>query len=83
MSDVDRRLNAIKPTPTPVDVAPLDAEAMRPLEERLDEKLLRRPTEADFADVLSPQGNSGDIAGSDVSDSSSVNNAALGGTTSV
>ena len=83
MSDVDRRLNAIKPTPAPTDVAPLTEEEVRPLNERLDEKLLRRPTEADFADVLSPEGNSGDIAGSDVSDSTSVNNASLGGTSSV
>lgn len=80
MSDADRRLNAVSPTPKPVDVAPLTPEEARPLDERLDEHLIRRPTEADFADVLSPEGNSGDIAGSGVSTSTSVNNASLGGT---
>ena len=80
MSDADRRLNAITPTPTPVDVAPLNPDEARPLDERLNEHLIRRPTEADFDEVLSPEGNSGDIVGSDVSTSTAVNNAALGGT---
>ncbi len=81
MSDVDRRLNAITPSPaTPADTVPIDPEAARPLEARLDEHLIRVPTEADFDDVLSPEGNSGDLAGSDVSTSTGVNNAALGGT---
>ena len=80
MSDVDRRLNAIASTPTPVDVAPLNPDEVRPLDERLDEHLIRRPTDADFDDVLSPEGNSGDIVGTGVSSSTAVNNAALGGT---
>ena len=51
------------------------------LEEDLTQHMIRRPTEADFADVLSPEGNSGDIVGSDVSDSTQASNASLGGVT--
>lgn len=50
------------------------------LEEDLTKRMIRRPTEADFADVLSPEGNSGDIVGSDVSDSTQASNASIGGT---
>ena len=43
--------------------------------------MIRRPTEEDFADVLTPEGNaSGDIVGSDVSDGIGVSNDSLGGT---
>ncbi|MES2461431.1 MAG: hypothetical protein V4671_12685 [Armatimonadota bacterium] len=42
--------------------------------------MVRRPTEADFADVLTPEGNSGDIVGSDVSDGIGPSNDSLGGT---
>ena len=49
-------------------------------EEDLTKKMIRRPTEADFADVLSPEGNSGDIVGSDVNDSTMPSNASIGGT---
>jgi hypothetical protein len=42
--------------------------------------MIRRPTEADFADVLSPEGNSGDVVGSDVSDSTMPSDASIGGT---
>lgn len=43
------------------------------------EHMIRRPTEEDFEDVLTPEGNSGDIAGSDVSDGIGVSNDSLGG----
>lgn len=43
------------------------------------EHMVRRPTEEDFADVLTPEGNSGDIAGSDVSSGIGVSNDSLGG----
>jgi len=49
-------------------------------EEDLTKRMIRRPTEADFTDVLSPEGDSGDIVGSDVSDSTQAGNASLGGT---
>jgi hypothetical protein len=52
----------------------------RVLEEDLTKKMIRRPTEADFADVLSPEGNSGDVVGSDVSDSTMPSDASIGGT---
>jgi hypothetical protein len=42
--------------------------------------MVRRPVEADFADVLTPEGNSGDIVGSDVSGSTGPSNGSLGGT---
>lgn len=43
------------------------------------ENMVRRPTEEDFVDVLSPEGNaSGDIAGTDVGGSSASNDS-LGG----
>jgi hypothetical protein len=42
--------------------------------------MVRRPTEADFADVLTPEGNSGDIMGSDVSAGTGPSNGSLGGT---
>ena len=74
MSDADRRLAAVSHTPEPADAIETPAES--PLVDRM----IRRPTEADFEDVLSPEGDSGDIAGSDVSDGTSVNNASLGGT---
>lgn len=50
------------------------------LETNLADRMIRRPTEADFEDVLSPEGNSGDIVGSDVSDATTVTDASLGGT---
>ena len=50
------------------------------LEEDLTKKMIRRPTEEDFADVLSPEGNSGDIVGSDVNDSTVASNASISGT---
>ena len=50
------------------------------LEEDLTKKMIRRPTEADFADILSPEGNSGDLVGSDVSDSTTASNASVSGT---
>ncbi len=48
-------------------------------EEDLTKKMIRRPTEADFADVLSPEGDSGDVVGSDVNDSTVPTNASIGG----
>ena len=33
--------------------------------------MVRRPTEADFADVLTPEGNRGGVFGSDVADGTS------------
>jgi hypothetical protein len=75
MSDADRRLAAVSHTPNPPDAVET------PAEDHLVDRMIRRPTEADFAEVLSPEGNeSGDIAGSDISDSTAVNNGALGGT---
>jgi len=50
------------------------------LERDLTQDMVRRPTEADFADVLRPEGNSGDIVGSDVSDSTIASNASVSGT---
>ncbi len=50
------------------------------LEEDLTKRMIRRPTEEDFADVLSPEGNSGDIVGSDVNDSTMASDASIGGT---
>ena len=50
------------------------------LEEDLTQKMIRVPTEADFEDVLSPEGDSGDIVGSDVSSSTISSNASVGGT---
>jgi hypothetical protein len=43
--------------------------------------MIRRPTEADFDDVLTPEGDmSGDIVGSDVSDATGASNDSLTGT---
>jgi hypothetical protein len=50
------------------------------LEQRLTDRMVRQPTDADFADVLSPEGDSGDIVGSDVSDSVLASDASVGGT---
>ena len=50
------------------------------LEDDLTKRMIRRPTEADFADVLSPEGNSGELVGSDVSDSTAASDASVGGT---
>lgn len=50
------------------------------LEENLTPKMARRPTEADFEEVLSPEGNSGDLVGSDVSDSTTATNTSISGT---
>lgn len=50
------------------------------LNEDLRPHMIRRPVEADFADVLSPEGDSGRIEGSDVSDSVIASNASVGGT---
>jgi len=45
------------------------------------EHMIRRPTDADFAEVLRPEGElSGDIVGADVSDSVMPSNDSLGGT---
>ena len=74
MSDADRRLAAVSRTPVPVDVVET------PAEDHLIDHMVRRPTEEDFEDVLTPEGNSGDIAGSDVSDSTSISNASIAGT---
>jgi hypothetical protein len=42
--------------------------------------MVRRPTEEDFEDVLTPEGNaSGDIVGSDVTDGIGPSNDSLGG----
>lgn len=44
------------------------------------EHMIRRPTDEDFDEVLTPQGEiSGDIVGSDVSDDTGPSNASLGG----
>lgn len=75
MSDVDRRLAAVSPTPVPADAV------QTPAEDHLIDRMVRRPTEADFEDVLSPEGNaSGDIGGSDITDSTRVTNASISGT---
>lgn len=50
------------------------------LEEDLTQHMIRRPTEADFDGLLSPAGDSGDIVGSDVSDSTVASDASVGGT---
>ena len=49
-------------------------------DDTLKDRMIRRPTEADFDEVLSPEGNSGDIVGSDVSDSTTDSGASVGGT---
>ena len=49
-------------------------------DDTLKDRMIRRPTEADFADVLSPEGDSGDIVGSDISDSTTDSPASVSGT---
>ena len=51
-----------------------------PAEDPLLAHMIRVPDEDDFAEVLSPEGNSGDLVGSDVSHSTIVSDAAVGGT---
>ena len=69
--------------PNPGDIAesavtPVDDEALA--DRSVLHHMIRRPTEEDFADVLTPEGNSsGDIVGSDVSDGIGVSNDSLGG----
>ena len=59
-------------------VTPADNEALA--DRGMLSHMVRRPTEEDFADVLTPEGNSsGDIVGSDVSGGIGVSNDSLGG----
>lgn len=61
--------------------APLSADVVEtPAEDPLVERMIRVPDEDDFAEVLSPEGNSGDIVGSEISGSTTVSDAAVGGT---
>ncbi len=39
-----------------------------------------RPTDADFEEILTPEHNSADVGGDDVSDSTMASDASLGGT---
>ena len=70
-----------EPNPgTAVDsaVAPVDDEALA--DRSVLNHMIRRPTEEDFADVLTPEGNSsGGIVGSDVSNGIGISNDSLGG----
>jgi len=75
MADVDRRIAAASDRTPPTEDA-----VETPANDSLLDQMTRRPTEADFEDVLTPEGNSGDIFGSDVSDSTAVTDAALKGT---
>ncbi len=45
----------------------------------LKDRMIRRPTEEDFAEVLNPEGDTG-VVGSDISDSTIASNASIGGT---
>lgn len=60
------------------------SEPETPAEDPLLDRMTRRPTEEDFADVLTPEGNSGDIAPRDVTDATLPfpSNGSLGGTIS-
>ena len=49
------------------------------IEEDLTEKMIRRPTEEDFEDVLTPEGDSGDIVGTAISDSTVASDASVTG----
>jgi hypothetical protein len=51
-----------------------------PAEDPLLDRMVRLPDEDDFADVLSPEGDSGDIVGSEVSRSTTVSDASVAGT---
>ena len=51
------------------------------LEKDLTEQMIRRPTEADFEGLLSPEGNRGDTVSTGVSDSVIASNDSIGGTT--
>ena len=50
------------------------------LEADLTERMIRRPTDADIEEVMTPEANSPDVGGSDVSDSIIASNDSLGGT---
>jgi hypothetical protein len=50
------------------------------LEADLTQRMIRRPTDADIEEVMTPEANSGDTVGSDVSDSTMATNDSLGGT---
>jgi hypothetical protein len=76
MADHDRRIGLASDTLSGDQAQSTDA----PTEERLIDHMVRLPTEADFEEVLSPEGNSGDIVGSGVSDSTTVSNASIAGT---
>ena len=76
MSDADRKI-ALASDREPEKISQDDVET--PANDSLLDHMIRRPTEADFADVLTPEGNSGDIFGSDISDSTGVNNGSLDG----
>ena len=55
-----------------------------PAEDPLLDRMIRRPTEADFEDILNSEGESGDIAPRDVTDATLPfpSNGSLGGTVS-
>jgi len=50
------------------------------LSENLTDKMIRRPTEEDFEDVLTPEGFSEGTTGSDVSDGTYPGNTSIAGT---
>lgn len=73
------RAEHIRTQATPSDLTADDSTEVLADRSMLDH-MVRRPTEADFADVLSPEGNaSGDIVGSDVSGGVGISNDSLGG----
>lgn len=50
------------------------------LEKDLTEEMIRRPTEADFEGLLTPEGNRGDTVSTGISGSTTASNASIGGT---
>lgn len=75
MAEMERRVAA-----TGVREEPKRDLVPTPADDPLLDRMVRRPTEADFEDVLTPEGQSGDIFGSDVSESTAVSDGALAGT---
>lgn len=82
MADVDRRLHNVSNTIAPIPVDPkTGSQDGDVLSEDLTPQMIRRPTEEDFAQVLTPEGAHGDLfQGADVSDSTTISNSDLGGT---
>lgn len=77
MADFDRRIENASDTLSRKPETPTTEELVS---DPLIDRMVRIPTEEDFEEVLKPEGNSGDIMGSDVSGSTAVSNASVAGT---